>query len=69
MKFKSSNNGLYPLTNENGNIVPGDLLVSASKPGYAMKNNNPQDGTVVGKAFDFCDKEECENVAVFVALS
>ena len=28
------------LTNESGNVVPGDLLVSASKPGYAMKNNN-----------------------------
>ncbi len=63
--------GLVParLTNENGNIVPGDLLVSSSRPGYAMKNNNPTDGTVVGKAFDFCDKDECEDVAVFVALS
>jgi len=63
--------GLVPakLTNENGNIVPGDLLVSSSKPGYAMKSENPIDGTVVGKAFDFCDKEECQDVAVFVALS
>ena len=56
------------VTNENGNVMPGDLLVSASKPGYAMKNDNPQDGTVVGKAFDFCDKKECK-IPVFVALS
>ena len=62
--------GLVPahVTNENGNIVPGDLLVSSSKIGYAMKNDNPRDGTVVGKAFDFCDKEECK-IPVFVALS
>jgi hypothetical protein len=56
------------VTNENGNVNPGDLLVSSSIPGYAMKNNNPKDGTVVGKAFDFCDKKECR-IAVFVALS
>ena len=56
------------VTNENGNIVPGDLLVSASKPGYAMKSESPKDGTVVGKAFDFCDEEECK-IPVFVALS
>ena len=56
------------VTNENGNVMPGDLLVSSSKPGYAMKNDNPRDGTVVGKAFDFCDKEECK-IPVFVALS
>jgi hypothetical protein len=56
------------VSNTNGNIYPGDLLVSAERDGYAMKNNNPQDGTVVGKAFDFCDEEEC-NIPVFVALS
>ena len=43
--------------------------MSSSKPGYAMKPEAPKDGTVVGKAFDFCDKKECEDVAVFVALS
>ena len=47
------------VTNENGNIVPGDLLVSSSKPGYAMKNNDVEQG-VLGKAYDFCDKEECK---------
>ena len=56
------------VTNKSGNVNPGDLLVSASIPGYAMKNDNPRDGTVVGKAFDFCDKEEC-TIPVFVALS
>ena len=62
--------GLVPahVTNENGNIMPGDLLVSSSKPGYAMKNDNPKDGTVVGKAFDFCDEKDCK-IPVFVALS
>ena len=49
-------------------INPGDLLVSSSKPGFAMKNNEPKDGTVVGKAFDFCDQEEC-TIPVLVALS
>ena len=53
---------------ENGDINPGDLLVSSSKPGYAMKNDNPVVGTVIGKAFDFCDKEEC-SILIFVALN
>jgi len=56
------------VTTVNGNINPGDLLVSADKDGYAMKNNNPRDGTVVGKAFDFCYEEECK-ILTFVALS
>jgi ethanolamine utilization microcompartment shell protein EutS len=56
------------VTNENGDVFPGDLLVSSSRAGYAMKNNNPQDGTVVGKAFDFCEEEDCR-IKVFVALS
>ncbi|MEM3074523.1 MAG: hypothetical protein QW727_01105 [Candidatus Pacearchaeota archaeon] len=56
------------VTNENGNIMPGDLLVSSSKPGYAMKNNVPLPGRVVGKAFDFCYKKEC-TIPVFVTLS
>jgi len=56
------------VTNENGNINPGDLLVSASTAGFAMANNEPKDGTVIGKSFDFCDKEECR-ILMFVALS
>ncbi len=34
--------------------------VNASKQGYAMKNNESKAGTVVGKAFDSCDKKECK---------
>jgi len=56
------------VTNENGNIMPGDLLVSSSMPGYAMKNNDPKTGTVIGKAFDFCDKPKCD-IKIFVALN
>ena len=44
---------------ENGFIYPGDLLVSSSKPGYAMKA--PKDvkpGTVIGKSLDKQDEEE-----------
>ena len=56
------------VTNENGNIEPGDLLVSSLKPGYAMKNNAPAPGTVVGKAYEPCNKKECV-ISVFVTLS
>lgn len=37
---------------ENGSIVPGDLLVSASSPGYAMKGTDPtkMTGAVIGKS-------------------
>jgi hypothetical protein len=39
------------VTNENGAIKPGDLLVSASLAGHAMKaGKNPAAGTVIGKA-------------------
>jgi hypothetical protein len=42
-------------TTENGPISPGDLLlVSATRPGYAMKCKNPQicEGAVIGKALE-----------------
>jgi len=36
---------------ENGPIRPGDLLVAASRPGYAMRaGDNPPPGTIIGKA-------------------
>jgi hypothetical protein len=36
---------------ENGDIRPGDLLVTASTPGHAMRaGSNPPQGTVLGKA-------------------
>ena len=49
-------------------IRPGDLLVTSDRPGYVMASNNPKDGTVVGKSFDFCDEDYCTGL-VFVALS
>ena len=53
--------GVVPcrVSSENGFIYPGDLLVSSSKPGYAMKA--PKDvkpGTVIGKSLDKQDEEE-----------
>jgi hypothetical protein len=46
--------GIVPtkVTTENGPIEPGDLLVSASKPGYAMKGTDSTrlTGAVLGKA-------------------
>ena len=50
---------LCKVTNEHGMIKPGDLLVSASKPGYAMKASQPFiPGTIIGKALDAQDSEE-----------
>jgi hypothetical protein len=38
---------------ENGPIAPGDLLVSSSTPGHAMRGGeDPPTGTVVGKALE-----------------
>jgi hypothetical protein len=44
--------GIVPckVTAENGPIKPGDLLVTSSLPGHAMRDANPEIGTVVGKA-------------------
>lgn len=45
--------GVVPLkaSAENGAIHPGDLLVTASTPGHAMRaGDNPPQGTVLGKA-------------------
>ena len=44
------------VTAENGPIRPGDLLVAASTPGYAMRGPaNPAAGTVIGKALSRLD--------------
>jgi hypothetical protein len=45
-------------TTENGPIEPGDLLVSASTPGYVMRCPDSQqcEGTIVGKALEPLDK-------------
>ncbi len=46
--------GIVPtkVSTENGPIEPGDLLVSSSKPGYAMKGTDPirLTGAILGKA-------------------
>ncbi|MBC7249609.1 MAG: hypothetical protein H5T62_04935 [Anaerolineae bacterium] len=45
--------GIVPVkaSAENGAIRPGDLLVTAATPGYAMRaGENPPQGTVLGKA-------------------
>ena len=46
--------GIVPtkVSTENGSIKPGDILVSGSTAGYAMKGTNRRrmDGAVIGKA-------------------
>ena len=44
--------GVVPVkvSTENGAIVPGDLLVTSSTPGYAMKATEAKPGTILGKA-------------------
>jgi hypothetical protein len=46
--------GIVPVraSAENGPIRPGDLLVSASLPGHAMRADVPGQGTVIGKALE-----------------
>ncbi len=46
--------GIVPckVSAENGPIRPGDLLVTSSTAGHAMRDGNPKTGTVVGKALD-----------------
>jgi hypothetical protein len=53
--------GIVPckVTAENGPVKPGDLLVSSSIPGYAMKaGKNPPVGAVIGKALTKLEKEQ-----------
>ena len=38
-----------------GPLLAGDLLVSSSIPGYAMANNDPLPGTVIGQALEDLD--------------
>ncbi|MCL2506525.1 MAG: hypothetical protein FWF00_02390 [Endomicrobia bacterium] len=40
------------VTNENGDIKRGDLIVTSSTPGCAMKGIDPKPGTVIGKALE-----------------
>lgn len=49
--------GIVPckVSGENGPIRPGDLLVTSSTPGHAMRDGNPKPGTIVGKALGSLD--------------
>ena len=47
--------GVVPVkvSDENGSIMPGDLLVASSTPGMAMRADaNPPTGSVIGKALE-----------------
>jgi hypothetical protein len=35
-----------------GKVTKGDLLVASAIPGYAIVDNNPRVGTVIGKALE-----------------
>jgi hypothetical protein len=54
-------------TTENGPISPGDLLVSSSKPGYAMRCADLKrcEGAIVGKALEALSQGE-GRIAVLV---
>jgi hypothetical protein len=47
-------------TTENGPIRPGDLLTSASQPGYAMRcvDITQCDDAIIGKALEALDTDE-----------
>lgn len=60
--------GIVPckVTNENGRIRPGDLLVSSSTDGFAMKaSRTAPPGTVIGKALD---KQEAARDSVLMLV-
>jgi hypothetical protein len=40
-----------------GQVEAGDILVSSNVPGYAMVNNDPKPGTVIGQALESLDGE------------
>ena len=50
--------GIVPckVSAENGPIRRGDLLVTSSTPGHAMRADNPPPGTILGKALEPLDK-------------
>jgi hypothetical protein len=50
--------GIVPVkvSAENGPIQAGDLLVTSSTPGHAMRADNPQPGTILGKALESLDE-------------
>jgi len=40
------------VSDDNGIIVPGDMLVSSPLSGHAMRDTVSQPGTIIGKALD-----------------
>ncbi len=40
-----------------GDVQAGDILVASDTPGYAIVNNNPAPGTVIGQALEDFDGE------------
>ncbi len=50
--------GIVPckVSAENGAIRPGDLLVTSTIPGHAMRDQDPRSGTIVGKALGSLDE-------------
>jgi len=49
--------GIHPIR-VIGPVKEGDLLVTSSKKGHAMVNNNPKVGTVIGQALESFDGDE-----------
>lgn len=49
--------GIVPckVSAENGAIRPGDLLVTSTTAGHAMRSDDPRNGTIVGKALGSLD--------------
>ncbi len=50
-----------------GAIHPGDLLVSSSTPGYAMRADSPAPGTIIGKALELWETGQ-GTIAVMLSL-
>jgi len=49
-----------------GRVQKGDMLVTSAVPGYAIVNNNPSIGTVIGKAVTTKDSDDRGIVEVVV---
>jgi hypothetical protein len=49
-----------------GKVQKGDILVTSAIPGYAVVNNEPKIGTIIGKAVSSKDDSERGTVEVLV---
>ncbi len=61
--------GIVPVkvSAENGAIIPGDLLVTSSIPGHAMRDGEPRLGTILGKSLGYLE-EGTGTIQVLVTL-